>query len=263
QEPPASEGVAKQLEDADWDVREVSDGVKWKYFHFKNLFSSNQSITVFEIDLNKNITVDIPYVRSGFIKTSEAANNTRATVAINGSYFNTTSGGSTVFFRKDGEVIKTTNSGFNPFREEAGFAIDQSGKVSVVKKPATGWASVNAHSLLASGPLLVYGGEAVKQLVVEFNTTRHPRTAVGVTADNRLIAVVADGRHTQAHGMTTEELAEVMHALGCKEAMNLDGGGSSTAWVKNRGVVNYPTDNGKFDREGERGVATVIVFVEK
>src|SRR5690606_1034002 len=54
QEPPASEGVAKQLAEADWDVREVSDGVVWKYFHFKNLFSSNQSITVFEIDLNKN-----------------------------------------------------------------------------------------------------------------------------------------------------------------------------------------------------------------
>lgn len=256
-------GVAKQLAEAKWDVKEVSDAVVWKYFHFNNLFSSNQSITVFEIDLNKEIEVDIPYVKSGFLKTSEAANNTRATVAINGSYFNTSTGGSTVFFRKDGEIIKTTNSGFNPYREEAGFAIDNAGKISVVKRPAGGWPVVFTQTLLASGPLLVYGGEAVKQLDVVFNTARHPRTAVGVTKDNRLIAVVVDGRATQAHGMTTTELSEVMYALGCKEAMNLDGGGSSTAWVKNRGVVNYPTDNGKFDHEGERGVANAIVFVPK
>jgi exopolysaccharide biosynthesis protein len=60
--------------------------------------------------------------------------------------------------------------------------------------------------------------------------------------------------------MTIEEIASVMKALGCVNAMNLDGGGSSTAYVMNRGVVNYPCDNQKFDHEGERGVATVIVF---
>lgn len=86
---------------------------------------------------------------------------------------------------------------------------------------------------------------------------------MGVTEANHLIAVVVDGRFTEAHGMTTEEVARLMHALCCVEAMNLDGGGSSTAWVRNRGVVNYPSDNNKFDHAGERGVATVITFMEE
>ena len=87
---------------------------------------------------------------------------------------------------------------------------------------------------------------------------------MGITDENHLIAVVVDGRSSQAQGMTTYELATVMQALGCTEAMNLDGGGSSTAWVQGQpynGVVNYPSDNKKFDHYGEREVANAIVFI--
>lgn len=252
--------LAKQLNETKWDTYKVSDDITYKYFHFDNLFTSNQSVSILEVKINSNLKIDIPYVTSGFLKTSDAAINSRANAAINGSFFNTTSGGSTVFLKKDGTVINSTRSGFDAFRENAGFSVDATGKVAVIQKPSGGWHSAAQSTILASGPLLVYDNKLVNQLNADFNTTRHPRTAVGVTSDNRLIAVVVDGRHTEAHGMTTTELSELMNALGCKEAMNLDGGGSSTAWVKNRGVVNYPTDNKKFDHEGERGVATVITF---
>lgn len=257
--------VAEQLASATWETRKVSESIVWKYKHFNDLFNSNQSITILEIDLkNHNLKVDMPYVTSGFLKTSEGAARVRATAAINGSYFDTSKGGSTVFFKKDGQVINTTRSGFTPYRENAGFAIAADGKISIEKKPAAGWSSLSeANTQLTSGPLLVYDDKPVTQVQEVFNTNRHPRTAVGLTADKRLIAVVVDGRFSEAHGMTTEELATVMHALGCVEAMNLDGGGSSTAWLRNRGVVNYPCDNKKFDHAGERGVATVIAFVEE
>lgn len=254
--------VAAYIVNADWEVTEVSEEVVWKYYHFDDLFSSTQSITVLDIDLgDENVTVDIPYVTSGFMKTSEAGTQTGAIAAINGSFFNTSKGGSTVFFKKDGKVINATVSGFDPFRENAGFAIDVSGDVDIVPKPQGGWKSVEAHTLLASGPLLVYDGKPVDLQDKDFNTDTHPRTAVGVTADNHLIAVVVDGRDAKAAGMTNEQLATVMDALGCEEAMNLDGGGSSTAWVKGEGVVNYPSDNDTFDHGGERGVATVISFI--
>lgn len=61
--------------------------------------------------------------------------------------------------------------------------------------------------------------------------------------------------------MSTLELAELMAVLGCSVAINLDGGGSSTAGLKTRGVVNYPSDNVKFNKEGKRGVATAIGFI--
>ncbi|PTX18855.1 uncharacterized protein DUF2233 [Pontibacter mucosus] len=261
----APKTVAEQLASATWETRKVSESIVWKYKHFKDLFSSNQSITILEIDLkDEKLKVDMPYVTSGFLKTSEGAARVRAAAAINGSYFDTSKGGSTVFFKKDGQVINTTRSGFTPYRENAGFAIAADGTISIEKKPAAGWNSLSeANTLLTSGPLLVYDDKPVTQVQEVFNTNRHPRTAIGLTADNRLIAVVVDGRFSEAHGMTTEELATVMHSLGCVEAMNLDGGGSSTAWLRNRGVVNYPCDNKKFDHAGERGVATVIAFVEE
>jgi exopolysaccharide biosynthesis protein len=51
-----------------------------------------------------------------------------------------------------------------------------------------------------------------------------------------------------------------MLALGCEYALNLDGGGSSTAWVAGKGIVNYPSDNKKWDHQGERSVATALLF---
>lgn len=254
------ETIVQKFSDADWEIENVSEAVAWRYHHFHNLYSSNQSLTVIEVNLNKNPEISFSYVESGFLKTSEAATDANAIAAINGSFFDTSEGGSAVFFKNDGEIIAHTRDGFTSFRENSGFAVSEAGKVSVIKRPTAGWESVEVENLLVSGPLLVYNGEIMEQLEEDFNTTRHPRTAICVTESNRLLGVVVDGRSKEAHGMTTEELALVMKFLECEEAMNLDGGGSSTAWIKNYGVVNYPSDNKQFDHEGERGVATVITF---
>lgn len=59
--------------------------------------------------------------------------------------------------------------------------------------------------------------------------------------------------------MTIDELALLMKDLNCVNALNLDGGGSTTMWIKGKGVVNHPSDNGKFDHEGARAVANAII----
>ncbi|AWV89074.1 phosphodiester glycosidase family protein [Bradymonas sediminis] len=72
---------------------------------------------------------------------------------------------------------------------------------------------------------------------------RHPRTAMGISADKRtLYMAVVDGRSTSSRGMTCVELANVMKGLGAHSAVNLDGGGSSAMWVRGSGVVNNPSD---------------------
>jgi hypothetical protein len=72
---------------------------------------------------------------------------------------------------------------------------------------------------------------------------RHPRTAVGLSADGKkLYLAVVDGRSTASVGMTCVELAATMKSLGAHEALNLDGGGSSTMYLRGRGVVNRPSD---------------------
>jgi hypothetical protein len=73
-------------------------------------------------------------------------------------------------------------------------------------------------------------------------TTRQPRTAVGYTSDSsKVYMVVVDGRSTASEGMTFSELAGFMIYLGCSQALNLDGGGSSTL-VASGMLKNKPSD---------------------
>ena len=90
-----------------------------------------------------------------------------------------------------------------------------------------------------------------------FVDTRHPRTAVGFNGkDSKMYFVVVDGRQPDySVGMTLYELAVLMLELGCEQALNLDGGGSSTMVVRGR-VVNKPSD-----LFGEREVANSLHLV--
>src|SRR5205085_9660994 len=76
-----------------------------------------------------------------------------------------------------------------------------------------------------------------------FTRTTHPRTAVGLSRDGKMMYfVVADGRRTGVPGLTLAQLASFMaNELDACSAMNLDGGGSSAMWVSNR-IVNRPAD---------------------
>jgi exopolysaccharide biosynthesis protein len=91
----------------------------------------------------------------------------------------------------------------------------------------------------------------------------HPRTAIGVTSDRKLILFTVDGRQSgRSMGMTTEEVAEVLLEYGATDAVNLDGGGSTQlifADPKPR-VVNQPSD-GKARAVG--GNLAVFVPVER
>jgi hypothetical protein len=77
----------------------------------------------------------------------------------------------------------------------------------------------------------------------ELCTVRHPRTAVGLSADRHtLYLLVVDGRSSSSIGMTCAEEAALLRELGAHHALNLDGGGSSTLWIRSMGVVNRPSD---------------------
>ena len=61
------------------------------------------------------------------------------------------------------------------------------------------------------------------------------------------------------------ELQQIFRWLGCRDALNLDGGGSTTLFLNvndHQGVVNCPSDNGRFDHEGERGVSNAILIMK-
>src|SRR5690606_10431964 len=104
--------------------------------------------------------------------------------------------------------------------------------------PQSFWREAMPGSLL-----LLDDGAVVKEDCYSHYCERHPRTAVGLTPDQRrAILVTVDGRTSGASGMTRLELAGLMKNLGAHRALNLDGGGSTTMYVKGRGVVNKPSD---------------------
>lgn len=74
-----------------------------------------------------------------------------------------------------------------------------------------------------------------------FSTATHPRTAVGVTADNKLLIVTVDGRQAISGGISLPNLAALMKRLGAVNAINLDGGGSTTLSVRGM-VLNSPSE---------------------
>lgn len=113
-----------------------------------------------------------------------------------------------------------------------------------------------SYHALGGGPLLVKDGkefidfEAQGFTAKKFPSTRYARTAVGITEDKKYVwLTVADGRSSieklnpsglYSVGATLPEMSKIMLNLGCNDAMNLDGGGSSTFCLLNQ-VANVPS----------------------
>ncbi len=104
----------------------------------------------------------------------------------------------------------------------------------------------NVKHIISGGPYLVKDGEIFVDMTAQKLGCiggRNPRTAIGYTKDNHIILITADGREGSSIGLTLNELAHLMQSLGCVNAMNLDGGGSTVMYVKGN-IVNKPPIKG-------------------
>lgn len=113
---------------------------------------------------------------------------------------------------------------------------------------------------VGGGPRLLEGGQVrvmarEERFRPDIAVGRAPRTAAGITEDGRLLLVTVNGRQPGlSTGMTLEELAGFMLELGARDAVNLDGGGSTTMVIRGR-VFNFPSDG------AERPVTGALVIV--
>ena len=120
--------------------------------------------------------------------------------------------------------------------------------VDLTKQPSAsspaGAMTFEAKTAIGGGPVLINAGEFVNSIDEEMFSgispdSNQPRTAIGVTADNKMVFFVCEGREmtTGVKGLTTEDVANVLLDMGCVEAINLDGGGSSCMLVNGKETI--------------------------
>ncbi|MEP6817924.1 MAG: phosphodiester glycosidase family protein [bacterium] len=120
-----------------------------------------------------------------------------------------------------------------------------------------------ASTILGAGPQLIKAGKVAitnlqEQITPAFVNDGHPRTAIAKLASGKLLLVTIDGRQPgESIGMSLPMLADLLLEFGAVEAMNLDGGGSTTMVIHNK-VVNKPSD-----QTGERPVSDAILVFPK
>jgi len=188
-------------------------------------------------------------------KTSQIAADNQAIFAVNGDYYG---------FRSDGLLIRNGVL----YRDEparVGAALFEDGTMQTFDET-----EVASSSLLASGALhtLSFGPVLIKnsEILEDFEKVSidsnfgnrsiqgsNPRTGIGLISANHYVFVVVDGRkENYSKGMTLSEFTDVFADLGCTEAYNLDGGGSSTMYFMGR-VVNNP-----LGKQDERSISDIL-----
>lgn len=215
--------------------------------------------------------------------TLEAHKRNHAILSINGGYFSAARSESLLV--SDGDLIAPgpmnyTRAAFGLVNRRPQivwtFASDSSKSIYYVADPITLAKEKNQNldkampwhpaQAIGGGPMLIKDGKIKDGSKDEGfgagHLLRHPRTAIGYRDDYTLIMAVVDGRQQSSAGVTIVELAQIMYELGCFEAVNLDGGGSS-AMVAAGEVVNIPVDIKGGNRNLLRKNASALIVNEE
>lgn len=210
----------------------VTKGVTEKYVVLNNTAKDNQIKNyIYEVDLsNEDLSIVTGYNKCdgnptdyGMLTLPEQVNyaeknrGTHVVAAVNGGDYNTRTGEPAGLLIMDGKMIHSSSETQDGF-----FAILNDGSADIRRR---GERTDDVKEAVAGMLLLVENGVYLNTS----DTTIHPRTSVGIKADGTVVFMVSDGRQSpDSCGMTYQEQAYTMMALGCVDVLALDGGGSST-----------------------------------
>ena len=257
----AAQGTTLELPDAalaaaTWTEEQVGEGVVMRRAWLPSLYGAPQNLCVLlteKVGKERRLRLaclDAP----GCELTSSMAKKRGALAAVNGGFFHVATKTPVGLLIHDGELRYEQND-----KVTAAIGVDKRERVHIEDRSPGGWPKMQ-HAR-GSYPVVLRKGKPVMKQGWGEADIRHPRTAVGTTKKGGLVFLTVDGRNEKAAGMNLLELAHVMRWLGCELAMNLDGGGSTTMWVRQHGVVNRPCDNQKFDHAGERPVTDALYLL--
>ena len=187
--------------------------------------------------------------------TSAIAEENNAIFAINGDYYG---------FRDDGIIIRNGVI-YRDVPVRTGLAFYRDGSMSVYDETSTSAQELVENGVwntLSFGPALIVGSVAQTigaRVEIDTNFGNHtiqgnqPRTGIGIISPNHFVFIVVDGRSNgYSRGVSLTEFTQIFQSLGCTDAYNLDGGGSSEMYFMGR-VVNNPLGRNK-----ERGTSDIL-----
>lgn len=248
-----------------WEREKIAPGIVWKHSHSAVTDSLLQNINILIVNTGKR-EISLLHDPLQNKTVSSHVSGTDAIAAVNAGFFNIKEGGSVTYLKTEGIITDqdTAKKWKRTANMNGAVLIDRHGKVFIDTARSNGWYDSHPEyeDVLVTGCLLLKSGKFVKMPETSLVINRHPRTCVGTKGKHKVILATVDGRTDQAAGMTLPVLAGFMLKLKCTDAVNLDGGGSTTMWIRNEpfeGVVNMPSDNKKFDHEGARAVANVLM----
>lgn len=181
----------------------------------------------------------------------------RVLAAVNGDFFATDGTPQGIYYRNGVCLKSTMNDNVCTF-----FAITKDKKAIIGSYDDYDTYKDDIQEAVGGRVRLMTNGNVLPQTV----TALEPRTAIGVSDNNVVYILVADGRNFwYSNGMRYAEMGAVLKALGAKNAINLDGGGSSTFIIRKiAGFVdgrfdirNWPYDNGGVERAVANGLLVV------
>lgn len=243
--------------DDQWDEEIVAGGVTWLHREFDDLAGGWQRIDVLVVDpWRADLELRPAWNGNGSCNAvSTTAQTHGALAAVNAGYF----GGPCEHVGElqiAQEVLATQSWENSAGRTSMGWVPYHGFRFETV---APGEVMQDVWHAIGAGPRLVRAGAVADEALSGFEGfshggQKHPRTAVVVTHGGLVLLVTVDGR-TGPLGMTFAELGEFLLGLGAAEAMNLDGGGSTTMWIDGVGVANVPSDG------YERSVHSILAIV--
>lgn len=250
-------------------IEKLKPGLKMEQWSGNHQKWGNQYIIIVKAKYSK-FRLDLAFAKDSLIKTSSFARQSNAVAAINGGFFDMKAGGSVSFLYSDGKVIHQNKPNLLPIENEIGanaLVIFENGRSEITSTQGTQRIpSINSvEDALVTGPLLIKNNQINELQKRPFNDLKHPRSAICLNK-KEIWLVAVDGRHKEAVGLNLNELSQFLLSCHCTNAINLDGGGSTSLFVHSKkinGIVNHPSDNKKFDAEGERPVANILFLKDK
>ena len=220
------------------------------------LFGSDQHITWLEFSPDKfRLELSQPAKRTKPARQGKAEG---ALAAINGGFFQTKTNDAVANdFLKIADSIYISAGGWG----DAALAIDKEGRLHFTPWNASSQESMDWQqsypNVMVVGPLLVLDGTV---LIGKSDEKRHPRTIAGAKPDGTIVLAVIDGRRKGMDGMASWESARLAALLGLESCINLDGGGSSSLWLKDKGTVSKPSDQALFFHKPRKVANFLLVY---